>query len=350
MAYPRRFRTYDVRSNSNMNCKIWQAVRATMATPTIFKSISIGEEDQIPERFIDGGLKGNNPVKEVMDESRLVFGDDRLLGVLVNLGAGYSGTIGLSTPDTFQRVLPTDLLITLKNLAVDCESTAEEVKHHWKNIPDRYFRFSVTHGTEGISLEEWKKMEDVQAHTKSYLRRSEVSDAIDSLVERLCGSTSATSKFTLGEACTSFATLQIPYLFHSNISIILVGPMKEAKVDDSQSTIYDPPLPTPSTFFTGREEILGKLKDHFALRDSSEGYPRRSFLLYGLGGGGKTQICAKFIEKHSYLSALSVFLIQLTSNSIPGFGGSFGSTRAAQPLLHKAFEISLDVQMPRSTR
>ena len=45
----------------------------------------------------------------------------------------------------------------------------------------------------------------------------------------------------------------------------------------------------------GREEYLQRLKDHFS--SYAEGQ-RKAFLLHGLGGIGKTQICLKFIEKN----------------------------------------------------
>jgi Cdc6-like AAA superfamily ATPase len=47
--------------------------------------------------------------------------------------------------------------------------------------------------------------------------------------------------------------------------------------------------------FTGRDEYLQKLKGYFG---SNAGGQRKSFLLYGLGGIGKTQICLKFIEEN----------------------------------------------------
>jgi Cdc6-like AAA superfamily ATPase len=46
--------------------------------------------------------------------------------------------------------------------------------------------------------------------------------------------------------------------------------------------------------FTGRDEYLQSLRDYFS--SNVEG-KRKSFLLYGLGGIGKTQICLKFIEE-----------------------------------------------------
>jgi GTPase SAR1 family protein len=36
--------------------------------------------------------------------------------------------------------------------------------------------------------------------------------------------------------------------------------------------------------------------DHFALQGQGDRC-RKSFLLYGMGGVGKTQICLKFVEK-----------------------------------------------------
>jgi len=54
-----------------------------------------------------------------------------------------------------------------------------------------------------------------------------------------------------------------------------------------------PPLRCPSALFTGRDAYLQILKDYF----SSNTNNRKSFLLYGLGGIGKTQTCLKFIEQ-----------------------------------------------------
>ena len=50
-----------------------------------------------------------------------------------------------------------------------------------------------------------------------------------------------------------------------------------------------------SALFTGRDEYLQRLKDYFSSSIEDE---RKSFLLHGLGGIGKTQICLKFIEQN----------------------------------------------------
>ncbi|KAF8339286.1 hypothetical protein F5887DRAFT_1137130 [Amanita rubescens] len=71
-----------------------------------------------------------------------------------------------------------------------------------------------------------------------------------------------------------------------------------------------PPLKRSSPFFSGREEYLQRLKDHF--KPSTEDR-RKSFLLHGLGGIGKTQICLRFLERHQYLFS-DIFWIDASSD------------------------------------
>ena len=52
-----------------------------------------------------------------------------------------------------------------------------------------------------------------------------------------------------------------------------------------------------STRLTGRTEAMAKLKRYFFTNTSDAGHKRKFFLLYGMGGIGKTQICLKFIEE-----------------------------------------------------
>ena len=56
-----------------------------------------------------------------------------------------------------------------------------------------------------------------------------------------------------------------------------------------------PLMPNPSNRFTGRTDVIAKLEQHFSnTNDSAQ--KRKFFLLYGMGGIGKTQICLKFVE------------------------------------------------------
>src|ERR1700728_2969942 len=60
---------------------------------------------------------------------------------------------------------------------------------------------------------------------------------------------------------------------------------------------YKPRAPS-SENFTGRRDYLTKLKDFFSA-ESDVPLRRKSFLLYGMGGIGKTQICLRFTEENS---------------------------------------------------
>ncbi|KAI9798616.1 MAG: hypothetical protein M1826_005720, partial [Phylliscum demangeonii] len=134
------FRTYQARENASINCKIWEAARATTAAVTFFKRIAIGQEE-----FIDAGIKCNNPAIRLLTEAQDVFGGNRSLNCLVSIGTGHPRVIGLSTPNVFQNILPTNVIEVLKQIATGCEGTAHELSQRFKEAPGSYFRFNVTH-------------------------------------------------------------------------------------------------------------------------------------------------------------------------------------------------------------
>jgi hypothetical protein len=83
---------------------------------------------------------------------------------------------------------------------------------------------------------------------------------------------------------------------------VFLAPGLIAKLDNSLKNISSPKIEykpkTPSSAnFTGRRGYLTKLKDYFSLKPG-EPLHRKSFLLYGMGGIGKTQICLKFTEEN----------------------------------------------------
>jgi Holliday junction resolvasome RuvABC ATP-dependent DNA helicase subunit len=60
------------------------------------------------------------------------------------------------------------------------------------------------------------------------------------------------------------------------------------------------PVPqNPSLIFTGREDVLDKLRKIFFHHANTRLISRHSCLLWGMGGIGKTQICLKFMEEMS---------------------------------------------------
>ncbi|KAI9823515.1 MAG: hypothetical protein M1826_007727 [Phylliscum demangeonii] len=194
MTHPRLFRSYGVRENASVNCKIWEAARATTAAVTFFERIAIGQED-----FIGAEIKCNNPAIRLLSEAEAIFGGDRALNCLVSIGTGHPGAIGLSKPDVFQNIIPTDVVDVLKKIATDCEATAHELSKRFKKALGSYFRFNVTHGAGNISLQEWERMGEVRTHTKAYLEETAVSASIDATVRLL--SKAGDKRVTLANAC-----------------------------------------------------------------------------------------------------------------------------------------------------
>jgi hypothetical protein len=63
-----------------------------------------------------------------------------------------------------------------------------------------------------------------------------------------------------------------------------------SNIQPSQTVNHCPP---PSRIFQGRQNILDKMQDFFT--DGAGG--QHIYVLYGLGGAGKTQIGLKFIKE-----------------------------------------------------
>jgi hypothetical protein len=79
------------------------------------------------------------------------------------------------------------------------------------------------------------------------------------------------------------------------------SPASESLSSSPVSPIYNisvrPTIPRLTTMFTGRRDVLQKLAEYFDPSNSSVALRRqRVFILYGLGGTGKTQIMAKFVN------------------------------------------------------
>ena len=184
LRFVRRFRTYPAPKNIGVqpDCKIWQAIRATMAAPCLFKAIEIPSTGEIPECFADGGLGCNNPSLEVVREAAQLFGDNCTVSVFLSIGAGHPGIIKLpKSADVWQK-----LIQALDGIATDCERIADDLKHRCSSIPDIYFRLNILHGAAMVPHDEWSKSGEMLTHTRAYLQADDVSRNIDLIAKHLC--------------------------------------------------------------------------------------------------------------------------------------------------------------------
>ena len=193
VSFPSLFRTWTPTANQTYNCTIVEAARATSAAPTFFKSIEFGEP--IKQRYLDGGLGCNNPVKHLVDEARSLY-PNRLISCVISLGTGAPNVVGMERPDAFQNLLPTDLITVLKGIATDCEKISEQIARELSGQSILYVRLNVDQGLQGVSLAEWEKLKDVQLHTVQYLQKYEVGQKVDGLV-RVLKSMSSRAIFSL---------------------------------------------------------------------------------------------------------------------------------------------------------
>ncbi|KAJ7085311.1 FabD/lysophospholipase-like protein, partial [Mycena epipterygia] len=159
------FRSYDTLDEPASTCMIWEAARATSATPEMLKPISmdIGHAG-MKQRYIDGGIGNNNPTSLVLREARRMYPSKPII-LVASIGAGHPDTIQIPKPRRLNSIAN-----ATKYIAMDCEKTHEDNAGRFRDIPNTYFRFNVEQGMQALEPKHWNKFSEVQAHTDAYLR------------------------------------------------------------------------------------------------------------------------------------------------------------------------------------
>ncbi|KAJ7812582.1 FabD lysophospholipase-like protein, partial [Mycena olivaceomarginata] len=260
MSLPVLFRTYNTINYPAMNCTIWQAGRATSADPTFFKQIEIGLSG-IEEEFVDGGISHNNPTASLLSEAKVLFPHHQI-ACIISLGTGQPHTISVPKPSLLNRF---PLSNAIQGMVTDCEKTHQFFADHFAGTANLYFRFNVEQGMQNIPPNQWEKLSHVAANTRQYIQSqlviTQLAKAATSLSEKV-GKVSAAPVLTAIE------------MGKSQVVPTLVV------------------CPPPSQIFQGRQDILVRMKDYFS-KDIGK---RHVYVLYGLGGSGKTQIALKFLD------------------------------------------------------
>jgi hypothetical protein len=144
--------------------RIWEAARATAASPGYFDPISIGHSNV---QLLDGGLGANNPVREVLQAARELWPDKPVgeqVGCLISIGTGMKSIQPLS--DSIIHFAQ-----AFVNLTLDTEATAESFLKENKNmfLDNRYFRFNVSRGLESVALDEINQWAFIASATDTYI-------------------------------------------------------------------------------------------------------------------------------------------------------------------------------------
>ncbi|KAJ7452292.1 P-loop containing nucleoside triphosphate hydrolase protein, partial [Mycena latifolia] len=245
---PELFRSYDTQEEPALDCTIWEAARATSATPGLFKPIEIGRGGVRP-KYISGSVGNNNPTSLVVAEAQQMYPSQPII-LVVSVGSGHPDTIQIPRSPNL-----TAMAKTLKSIATDCERIHEDNARRFHG--NTYFRFNVLQGLQGFEDQHWGRSSEVSAHTRVYLSTEDVKVKLRGVVD------------------------------------VILNPV----VPVSDSPAYLKVCPAPTVHFTGREDILQEMTQDF-----NTGIGRRHiFLLHGLGGSGKSQIAFKFVEESTSL-------------------------------------------------
>ncbi|KAK4217663.1 hypothetical protein QBC37DRAFT_479573 [Rhypophila decipiens] len=257
---PKRIRGYLADDDWDQDIKIWEAARATTAAPSYFKPMIVKSGTRL-EELIDAAMGFNNPTSEVLNEAMQVLDPSCKLGCVVSLG---TGTREKHLKGSFTRAVQAVKL--MKNVTTDSDRVEDEVQKIFRDIPSTYFRFTVPNAAAKVGMTKYKKIGELKVMTEDYLDSVTARQDIERVAEILCKRKS--QGWVLGN------------LFPNE---------KYTRVDKHRANTGG----TATRCFTGREEILEKLSLFFDKRENNP-MPRRQFLLYGMGGVGKTQIALKF--------------------------------------------------------
>jgi len=169
MTRPYHLRTYKVQGEMVYNCEIWEAARATTAAPTYFKALSITWPNGSKNRFVDAAFRSNNPTEEVIEEAQTIFGASTPLRILVSIGCGVKSIVRYEAPSALDKFLPKNVIKTLKDIALDCEKTSQNLERCFKHHSNVYFRFNIPEiGDIGLSEVDDSTLDRITASTKVY--------------------------------------------------------------------------------------------------------------------------------------------------------------------------------------
>jgi predicted acylesterase/phospholipase RssA len=154
-------------------CKIWEAARATSAASTFFDPIQIGDT-----KFVDGGVRNNNPINLVDKEARNLWPNDEIFILSVGTGDAPGGSFEGSLKTVVDR---------LKDIATDTEQTNETFfnQHQPMMRNNLLFRFNVP-GLGEIGLDESQQKPTIISRTQSYVERMDTLEKAANCIQTLC--------------------------------------------------------------------------------------------------------------------------------------------------------------------
>ncbi|KAH8826732.1 hypothetical protein DL96DRAFT_1211231 [Flagelloscypha sp. PMI_526] len=257
LQHPILLRNYRGRIDSDPpNCTLVEAIRATTAMPELFTPVTLGPPHRKIDYFSPACHGFNNPIDQVRQEAKAAF-PSHSISCIISLGCGHPGPIQIkdTTEDAARAVV---------QLAMDSVRAAEQTYRRLVGIPNLYFRFDVPYGLERAVLRLNPTLSEIRAHITTYVGQDQTSDQINSAVKQLV------------ERPASIKASELD-------GILPV---------ETTATVWVKKCPLPSPNFTGRRDELDHMHAYFV---SGVGSSSHIYVIYGLGGCGKTQLLLQFI-------------------------------------------------------
>ncbi|KAH8826740.1 hypothetical protein DL96DRAFT_1211556 [Flagelloscypha sp. PMI_526] len=255
--HPILLRNYRSRTDADPpKCTVVEAIRATIAMPDFFMPVTLGPPHRQIDYFSPACYGFNNPIDQVRQEAKAVF-PGQSISCIISLGCGHPGPVQIkdAKEDTARAVV---------QLAMDSVRAAEQTYRRLAGIPNLYFRFDVPYGLERAVLRLNPTLSEIQAHIRAYVGQEQTSDRINSAVKQLVE--------------------RLPSIEASELDGIL--PV------EATATVWVKKCPLPSPNFTGRRDELDHMYAYFS---SGVGTTSHIYVIYGLGGSGKSQLLFQFV-------------------------------------------------------
>ena len=153
-------------------CAIWEAARATSAAPFYFPAAHVGGR-----KYWDGVIEDDNSIDEVWTEEGTLPAR-----CVVSLGTGVS--------ERKEGKGSVALLGRAKRLAKILTQTETNYKRYEERLAKEgipYYRFNSTTKQDNIGLDEYKRLDALEKHTRDYLAREDVAADIRKCARVLIG-------------------------------------------------------------------------------------------------------------------------------------------------------------------
>ncbi|KAG9122706.1 hypothetical protein FRC07_000798, partial [Ceratobasidium sp. 392] len=217
--------------------------------------------------YVAADLVCGNPTAIMLEEAQDIF-PDQYVACVVSLGSGHPQVASILDSDSKPIKHSVELVTVLERIATDCETKAQDMFWRFQKVYDFYFRFNVDQGMQLIRESDYQQASAIQAHTTTFISKLDKTDA---------------AKIT--QAAQAVVERRENMLTPHLIGVAYASPNLESRIQL---------CPPPSPNFTGRGDVLQILLRYFTTPSSTQ----RSFVLYGLGGSGKTQIARTFVEQY----------------------------------------------------